>query len=115
MLGFSFTGTSQVASAAYAGPAPGYSELTPVNARCPPCSRRGLTNAQIVDRLVVGDAAVETHVARVFSKLDLHEPRPGHVVLAYESGIVRPGLRGTTHLGENPGFRRAGEGRRGIR
>jgi DNA-binding NarL/FixJ family response regulator len=33
---------------------------------------------------------VKTHVARIFSKLDLQD-RAQAVVLAYESGIVRPG------------------------
>jgi ATP/maltotriose-dependent transcriptional regulator MalT len=40
--------------------------------------------------LVVGDATVKTHVARIFSKLDLHD-RAQAVVLAYETGLVVPG------------------------
>ena len=39
---------------------------------------------------VIGDATIKTHVARIFSKLDLHD-RAQAVVLAYESGLVQPG------------------------
>jgi DNA-binding NarL/FixJ family response regulator len=51
---------------------------------------RGLSNAQIARELVVGDATVKTHVARIFSKLRLHD-RAQAVVLAYESGLIQPG------------------------
>ena len=45
--------------------------------------------------LVVGDATVKTHVARIFAKLDLHD-RAQAVVLAYESGLVQPGAASST-------------------
>jgi DNA-binding NarL/FixJ family response regulator len=51
---------------------------------------RGLSNGDIARELVVGDATVKTHVARIFAKLDLHD-RAQAVVLAYESGLVQPG------------------------
>ncbi len=73
-----------------AKPPPGYDELTDREREVFAMVARGLTNAQIADRLVVSEATVKTHVARIFSKLDLHD-RAQAVVLAYESGIVRPG------------------------
>lgn len=51
---------------------------------------RGRSNNDIARELVVSDATVKTHLARIFTKLDLHD-RAQAVVLAYESGLVRRG------------------------
>jgi DNA-binding NarL/FixJ family response regulator len=50
----------------------------------------GLSNEQIADRLVVSVATAKTHVSRAMVKLAVRD-RAQLVVLAYESGLVRPG------------------------
>ncbi len=53
----------------------------------------GLSNDEIAERLIMSPATAKTHVSRAMIKLGARD-RAQLVVLAYESGLVRPGWLG---------------------
>jgi DNA-binding NarL/FixJ family response regulator len=57
---------------------------------------RGATNAEIAERLIVGEATVKSHVGAIFAKLGVRD-RAAAIVFAYDHGIVdpRPGAEPT--------------------
>ncbi|WP_306356917.1 MULTISPECIES: response regulator transcription factor [unclassified Nocardia] len=78
--------------ATHAKPAPSatLSELTDREREVMALVAEGLTNAEIAERLAMSPATARTHVSRILMKLAARD-RTQLVVIAYESGLVRPG------------------------
>jgi DNA-binding NarL/FixJ family response regulator len=51
---------------------------------------RGATNAEIAERLHLGETTVKTHVGNVFLKLGVRD-RAAAIVYAYDHGVIEPG------------------------
>ena len=76
-------------------PPSGLDDLTPRELEIMRHVARGMSNLEIANELIIGEATVKTHVARVLMKLGLRD-RVQAVVLAYEAGIVVPGKPSVT-------------------
>jgi DNA-binding NarL/FixJ family response regulator len=74
-------------------PPPGLAELTAREREVVGLVASGLSNEDIAHRIYVSQSTVKTHVARSMTKLGARD-RAQLVVIAYESGLVRPGWAG---------------------
>jgi DNA-binding NarL/FixJ family response regulator len=72
---------------------PGLEHLTEREREVVALVGEGLTNDEIAERLIVSAATAKTHVSRAMVKLGARD-RAQVVVVAYESGLVRPGWHG---------------------
>ena len=72
-------------------PPPGLDTLTERETEVLVAVARGLSNTEIADSLFMSPATAKTHVSRLLTKLHARD-RAQLVMLAYEAGIVAPGV-----------------------
>ncbi|HJX67243.1 MAG TPA: response regulator transcription factor [Candidatus Limnocylindrales bacterium] len=72
---------------AHGNKVPALAELTERELEVLKLVARGLSNAEIAEKLVVSETTVKTHVSRILGKLDLRD-RVQVVILAYETGLI---------------------------
>jgi DNA-binding NarL/FixJ family response regulator len=84
-------------------PPPALRDLTPRELEIFKLVATGRSNREIAADLVIGETTVKTHVTRALRKLDLRD-RVQAAVLAYETGILKPGsLTPTDTTGQSRG------------
>jgi DNA-binding NarL/FixJ family response regulator len=73
-----------------ADPPPALAELSGRELEVLRLMSRGLSNAEIAEQLILGQATIKSHVGSILRKLSVRD-RVQAVVFAYEHGVVEPG------------------------
>jgi len=85
-----FTAAGSGEAASGPGPNARIAELTDREREILLAVASGCSNAEIAEAMFISHATVKTHVSRLLTKLDARD-RAQLVMIAYESGVVRPG------------------------
>ena len=85
-----FTAAGSEEAASGPGPNARIAELTDREREILLAVASGCSNAEIAKAMFISHATVKTHVSRLLTKLDARD-RAQLVMIAYESGVVRPG------------------------